>query len=105
MTIRRHCIKGLWQYCPTHHPSALPYPIMTLSKVHHKVQSLLWSKPPTDPAERKLLYKLDAVILTYTCLSYFSNYLGKHPRTGVDLRLTATDRANLANAVCICPCW
>jgi ACS family pantothenate transporter-like MFS transporter len=45
--------------------------------LRHKIEGLVWSKPPTDPAERKLLIKLDAVILTYTCLSYFSNYLGK----------------------------
>ena len=45
--------------------------------IRHKLEGLLWSKPPTDPVERKLLIKLDAVILTYTCLSYFSNYLGE----------------------------
>ncbi|EAL20823.1 hypothetical protein CNBE1850 [Cryptococcus deneoformans B-3501A] len=55
----------------------------SLSKFQVKLETIFWGKPPADPKERKLLLKLDLVILTYVCLSYFCNYL---------------DRANLANA-------
>ncbi|OCF77942.1 MFS transporter, ACS family, pantothenate transporter [Kwoniella mangroviensis CBS 8886] len=54
-----------------------------MNKLQIKVETFLWGKPPSDRKERKLLLKLDLVILSYVCLSYFSNYL---------------DRANLANA-------
>lgn len=37
-----------------------------------KIETLFWGKPPADPKERKLLIKLDAIILSYVCLSYFS---------------------------------
>ncbi|KAL1413284.1 hypothetical protein Q8F55_001040 [Vanrija albida] len=48
-----------------------------------KIETLFWGKPPADPKERKLLVKLDLVILSYVCLSYWINYV---------------DRANLNNA-------
>ncbi|OCF32251.1 MFS transporter, ACS family, pantothenate transporter [Kwoniella heveanensis BCC8398] len=48
-----------------------------------KLETIFWGKPPADPAERKFLRKIDAFVLSYVCLSYFTNYL---------------DRANLANA-------
>ncbi|ORY23115.1 major facilitator superfamily domain-containing protein [Naematelia encephala] len=48
-----------------------------------KIETILWGPPPKDPEERKLLRKIDGAILSYVCLSYFTNYL---------------DRANLANA-------
>ena len=32
---------------------------------HHKLETVLWSKPSDDPKERKLVRKLDIVILTY----------------------------------------
>ncbi|RSH94945.1 hypothetical protein EHS25_000029 [Saitozyma podzolica] len=51
--------------------------------VLRKLETVCWGQPSEDPKERKLLRKLDSVILTYVCLSYFTNYL---------------DRANLANA-------
>ncbi|OCF37148.1 MFS transporter, ACS family, pantothenate transporter [Kwoniella heveanensis BCC8398] len=54
-----------------------------MGKLQRKIETIFWGRPPTDPVERKLLLKLDLVILSYVCLSYFSNYL---------------DRANLANA-------
>lgn len=34
-----------------------------------KAETLLWGKPAESAAERKLLLKLDAVILSYVCLS------------------------------------
>nr|ODN91138.1 MFS transporter, ACS family, pantothenate transporter [Cryptococcus depauperatus CBS 7841] len=54
-----------------------------MGKLQVKIETIFWGKPPSDPKERKLLLKLDLVILSYVCLSYFCNYL---------------DRANLANA-------
>ncbi|KAL2145466.1 hypothetical protein VTI28DRAFT_7247 [Corynascus sepedonium] len=51
----------------------------TLSKVHDYFSSA-WR---SDPAERKLVRKIDFFILTFCCLSYFLNYL---------------DRTNLTNA-------
>ncbi|KAK4686085.1 MFS transporter, ACS family, pantothenate transporter, partial [Tremellales sp. Uapishka_1] len=54
-----------------------------MGKIQRKIETLFWGKPADTPEERRLLLKLDAVILSYVCLSYFTNYL---------------DRANLANA-------
>ncbi|KAK8849531.1 hypothetical protein IAR55_004865 [Kwoniella newhampshirensis] len=54
-----------------------------MGKLQIKLETMFWGRPPSDPKERKLLIKLDLVILSYVCLSYFCNYL---------------DRANLANA-------
>ena len=48
-----------------------------MASVSHKLSTIFWSAPSSDPKERKLVYKLDAVILSYVCLSYFSNYLGE----------------------------
>lgn len=45
----------------------------SLSKFQIKLETIFWGKPPADPKERKLLLKLDLVILTYVCLSYFCN--------------------------------
>ncbi|KAL1410735.1 hypothetical protein Q8F55_001677 [Vanrija albida] len=36
-----------------------------------RIEAIVWSPPPEDPAERKLLFKLDVVILSFTCLAYF----------------------------------
>lgn len=48
-----------------------------------KVRAVVWGKPAATKAERKLLVKLDIVILSFCCLMYWVNYL---------------DRANLNNA-------
>jgi hypothetical protein len=40
-----------------------------MGKVQLKVETLLWGKPAESKAERRLLMKLDAVILSYVCLS------------------------------------
>ncbi|ABN66021.2 Pantothenate transporter FEN2 (Fenpropimorph resistance protein 2) [Scheffersomyces stipitis CBS 6054] len=48
-----------------------------------KLKTVVWGKIPTDPVERRLLFKMDWFILSYCCLMYWVNYL---------------DRANLANA-------
>ncbi|KAH3664342.1 hypothetical protein WICMUC_005727 [Wickerhamomyces mucosus] len=43
----------------------------------------LWFPPGQSKAEKKLVFKVDAFVMTYVCLSYFCRYL---------------DQANLANA-------
>ena len=47
------------------------------------IRNVLWGVPPSDPKERRYLFKLDTFVLTYVCLLYWVNYL---------------DRANIANA-------
>jgi ACS family pantothenate transporter-like MFS transporter len=37
--------------------------------VLRKIESVCWGTPPSDPKERKLVRKLDSVILSYVCLS------------------------------------
>jgi ACS family pantothenate transporter-like MFS transporter len=41
-----------------------------------KIESVLWSPPAEDPRERKLVFKLDVVILSFSCLAYFMLALG-----------------------------
>lgn len=48
-----------------------------------KVRNFLWGEPPSDPAERKLLFKIDWFVLSYVCSVYWVNYL---------------DRSNVSNA-------
>ncbi|QQK42492.1 MFS pantothenate transporter, putative [Penicillium digitatum] len=48
-----------------------------------KLREVVWGKPAATEAERKLLVKLDLVILSFCCLMYWVNYL---------------DRMNLNNA-------
>lgn len=48
-----------------------------------KLREIVWGKPAATKTERRLLVKLDAVILTFCCLMYWVNYL---------------DRMNLNNA-------
>lgn len=48
----------------------------TLSKVHDYFSSA-WR---SDPAERKLVRKIDFFILTFCCLSYFLNYVSQSTR-------------------------
>lgn len=56
----------------------------------------------TDPAERKLVRKIDFFILTFCCLSYFLNYVSQLTSPVIELaNLThhaQLDRSNLANA-------
>ncbi|GMM37026.1 Fen2 protein [Saccharomycopsis crataegensis] len=52
-------------------------------KPFYAVRDALWGKPPSDPKEAKLLFKIDVLVLSFTCLCYWSNYL---------------DRTNFANA-------
>ncbi|BEJ12518.1 hypothetical protein CspHIS471_0209780 [Cutaneotrichosporon sp. HIS471] len=54
-----------------------------MGQLQRKIETFFWGTPPASAKERKLLRKLDMVILSYICLSYWINYL---------------DRANLANA-------
>ncbi|ORY35925.1 major facilitator superfamily domain-containing protein [Naematelia encephala] len=49
----------------------------------HKLRVAVWGEKPETKQERILVMKIDTVILTYSCVSYFFNYL---------------DRAGLANA-------
>lgn len=44
---------------------------------------ILWGEPPSNPKEKKLLFKIDCFVLTFVCLNYWVNYL---------------DRSNYANA-------
>ena len=48
-----------------------------------KLREIVWGKPAATEAERKLIVKLDTVILSFCCLMYWVNYL---------------DRMNLNNA-------
>ncbi|KAH6857151.1 major facilitator superfamily domain-containing protein [Chaetomium sp. MPI-CAGE-AT-0009] len=56
---------------------------MTVTRITSKLRDYFSSAWRSDPAERKLVRKIDFFILTFCCLSYFLNYL---------------DRTNLANA-------
>lgn len=51
--------------------------------IFSKLREVVWGKPAATKAERKLLVKLDLVILSFCCLMYWVNYL---------------DRMNLNNA-------
>ena len=48
-----------------------------------KVREVVWGKPAATKLERRLLVKIDTVILSFCCLMYWVNYL---------------DRMNLNNA-------
>ena len=48
-----------------------------------KLREIIWGKPAATKAERRLVVKLDIVILSFCCLMYWVNYL---------------DRMNLNNA-------
>lgn len=48
-----------------------------------KLREIVWGKPAATELERKLIVKLDTVILSFCCLMYWVNYL---------------DRMNLNNA-------
>lgn len=48
-----------------------------------KIREVVWGKPAATKTERRLLVKLDTVILSFCCLMYWVNYL---------------DRMNLNNA-------
>ncbi|PWN53439.1 MFS general substrate transporter [Violaceomyces palustris] len=49
----------------------------------HSVRKFLWGEKPSTKEEQRLLNKIDAVVLSFLCLQYLSNYL---------------NRANFANA-------
>lgn len=51
--------------------------------IFSKLREVVWGKPAATKAERRLLVKLDLVILSFCCLMYWVNYL---------------DRMNLNNA-------
>jgi MFS transporter, ACS family, pantothenate transporter len=48
-----------------------------------RVRKVIWGEPAASKAERRLVVKLDVVILSFCCLMYWVNYL---------------DRMNLNNA-------
>ena len=54
-----------------------------MSTLREKLETQLWSPPSKNAVERKLLRKVDMVLMPYICLGYFVNYL---------------DRSNLTNA-------
>jgi ACS family pantothenate transporter-like MFS transporter len=40
-----------------------------------RIQGIVWDSLDKDPAERKLIAKLDWWILSYVCIAYFVKYL------------------------------
>jgi ACS family pantothenate transporter-like MFS transporter len=38
-----------------------------------KVREVVWGKPAATKAERRLVVKLDAIIMTFVCLMYWVN--------------------------------
>lgn len=48
-----------------------------------KIKAMLWGNPPKDLLERKLLLKIDILVMSFVCLNYWINYV---------------DRSNVANA-------
>jgi ACS family pantothenate transporter-like MFS transporter len=40
-----------------------------------KITTIFWGTPPESKQERRLLLKLDTVILSYICLNYWINYI------------------------------
>ncbi|SJM87689.1 related to Pantothenate transporter FEN2 [Zygosaccharomyces bailii] len=50
---------------------------------HSKCKAVFWGNPPQDPRERKLLLKIDLLVMSFVCLNYWINYV---------------DRTNVANA-------
>lgn len=73
-----------------------------------KIETFFWGKPPASEKERKLLRKLDMVILSYVSLSCADDADGRsvfpvRPHACLGRILTSDwinylDRANLANA-------
>ena len=51
--------------------------------VKSKIRDVIWGKPPRTKEERRLVFKIDLLILTFVCFTYWVNYL---------------DRMNLSNA-------
>lgn len=41
------------------------------------VRNFVWGEPPKDPAERKLLVKIDWWVLSYLCICYWVNYIDR----------------------------
>ena len=50
-----------------------PLPVQAKPKLTWK--SYVWDTFDKSPEERKFLFKLDAVLLTFACLGYFIKYL------------------------------
>ena len=48
-----------------------------------RIKAVFWGNPPEDMAERKLLLKIDLLVMSFVCLNYWINYV---------------DRSNIANA-------
>lgn len=48
-----------------------------------RIKAVIWGNPPEDMAERKLLFKIDLLVMSFVCLNYWINYV---------------DRSNIANA-------
>lgn len=65
------------------------------------LREFFWGKPPSDPKERKLLLKLDSVILSYVCLAceFSGTQIARPDLTALSDFTNYLDRANLANAV------
>ncbi|KAJ9629546.1 hypothetical protein H2203_001920 [Taxawa tesnikishii (nom. ined.)] len=55
--------------------ASLPAEIIVKANVRRKWQSYIWDALDKTPEERKFLFKLDAVLLTFASLGYFIKYL------------------------------
>lgn len=87
-----------------------------MGQLQRKIETMFWGRPPTDPKERKLVRKLDMVILSYVSVFAFrleSSFVADRHRFVSAVCLSAlrsgwrcllsdwinyVDRANLNNA-------
>lgn len=42
-----------------------------------RLRTAVWGPPPASAAERRLIFKIDFLVMTFTCLMYWSNYLNR----------------------------
>lgn len=67
----------------------------------HKLRDYFSSAWRSDPAERKLVRKIDFFILSFCCLSYFLNYVSSRRMGHIRMKgltIVQLDRSNLNNA-------
>lgn len=50
---------------------------------YSKIKAIIWGAPPKDHRERRLLFKIDVLVMSFVCLNYWINYV---------------DRTNVSNA-------
>lgn len=42
-----------------------------------RLRRTIWGPPPSSPQEARLIFKIDCLVMTFTCLMYWSNYLNR----------------------------